>query len=315
VSPDEARFYLAWAARADLRKSGASGGVVTALCAHHLQSGRADGAVMVRADENRPLFNRVVVARNADEVAECSGSRYGPASACLGLAEVKGQPGGYVFVGKPCEIEALEGLKGERPALAQSIVLKVGIFCAQTPGRARTARLLEERSLGACDLDRIDYRGEGWPGTFRVTAAGRIVHEESYANAWSFLAARMPALGCFLCADHVAAMADISVGDPWDAPEEADIGEGKSLVVARTPAGAAALEDAVASGALEMVPAGKGLAAGACGRDTWWRETARRRRAVYNSLFGGRVRLKPLFQNGFSGVATILRQRLRRGYY
>jgi coenzyme F420 hydrogenase subunit beta len=306
------RYHLAWAADAETRRRGASGGAITAICRHLLTSGAVDGVAAVAADGKRPISNRAVVARSDSELARCSGSRYAPVSSCLSLGEL-GVDERFAFVGKPCEVEALAILTKKDEALGERVALKVAIFCAQTPSRRRTERLLRNRDIDPADLTRIDYRGEGWPGSFRAFCRDGRVHEEPYSSAWEFLASGDPSLACFLCADHTGAYADIAVGDPWGAEGDVDVGDGMSLVVTRTGRGERALAGAVKAGTLKAVSAPEPLLDSVRRREALTVRRAAARCRTYSEL--GVFSLSAFMTNRPEGARTIIRRRLSRRYY
>lgn len=242
---------------ADLRWRGGSGGVVSALSAFAIASGRAAGAVQVRAREDAPLLNESVINRTPEDVARSAASRYAPASPCERLGDVAAADAPHVFVGKPCDVAGARARAAEDPALARNLDLTISIFCAGTPSVAGTRALA--RHLGAREADEITevrYRGHGWPGEMLVRWRDAASGESrsagtSYAEGWGEVLTRHKQWRCQLCADHLGEHADLSVGDPWYrkvAPGEA----GSSLVVVRTERGRAALRAAMAAGAVQL---------------------------------------------------------------
>ena len=100
-------------------------------------------------------------------------------------------------------------------------------------------------------LAELRYRGHGWPGMFHARSADGQVVESTYDASWGEIQAGRP-WRCRICPDHSGEFADISVGDPWHRPPQP--GEaGRSLVIARTARGLAAVEQAIAAGVVELV--------------------------------------------------------------
>ena len=241
----------------DLRWRGGSGGVVSALAAFALSSGRVAGTVQVRAREDAPLLNETVINRTAEDVARSAASRYAPASPCERLADVARADAPHLFVGKPCDVAGARALAAEDADVARNLDLTISIFCAGTPSIAGTRALA--RRLGAAEADEITdvrYRGHGWPGEmlvrWRDAATGELRSgSTSYAEGWGEVLTHHKQWRCQLCADHLGEHADLSVGDPW----YREIGEderGSSLVIVRTEKGREALQAAMAAGAVHM---------------------------------------------------------------
>lgn len=243
-------LYECWSTDPDVRHRGSSGGVATALAAHAVTSGRATGALQVQADPLDPLRNVTVRNTTYATITAATGSRYSPASPCERLDLVEEADGRTVFVGKPCDVAAVRNVAAARPSLADRLDLTVAIFCAGTPSTAATEQLV--RALGADpdEVTSVDYRGEGWPGHFRVRTGADELRSMTYAEAWNGTLTKNRQWRCLICPDHTGEFADLSVGDPWYreiGPDE----PGRSLVVVRTEAGRAALLAALSDGALD----------------------------------------------------------------
>ncbi|MCA9296078.1 MAG: Coenzyme F420 hydrogenase/dehydrogenase, beta subunit C-terminal domain [Phycisphaerales bacterium] len=253
-----------------VRHQGSSGGVITALAAFGLDSGRAKGVLHIRARRDRPLQNETVLSTTADDVRSAAGSRYAPASPADGIPLIEAADGPCVFIGKPCDVAAVKNAQRVRPDLDRNLTLTIALFCAGTPSTRGTLNML--LAMGVNDPDDVAalrYRGNGWPG--RTTAqlrsdrgglrlagedsAADAVRSLSYAEAWGDILTRHKQWRCKICPDHTGEFADIAVGDPWDVPPANDE-SGRSLVVARTARGAAWIGAALAAGAvdLERVP-------------------------------------------------------------
>lgn len=247
-----------WEAQAtdpELRWRGSSGGVVSALSAFALESGRAAGSVHVRARADAPLRNEAIIATDRDAVRSAIASRYAPASPCERLADVASSSAPHLFVGKPCDVAAARALADRDAALDANLALTISIFCAGTPSLAGSHELA--RSLGAGPGDEIvemRYRGEGWPGEMMVrwkdaTSGELRSASTSYASGWGDVLTRHKQWRCQLCADHLGEHADLSIGDPWYRDIEPGA-LGSSLIVVRSPRGRQAVAAAIAAAAI-----------------------------------------------------------------
>ncbi|WP_216852927.1 Coenzyme F420 hydrogenase/dehydrogenase, beta subunit C-terminal domain [Phytoactinopolyspora halotolerans] len=246
-------LYECWSTDPEVRHRGSSGGVISALSAHAVASGSAVGALQVQAKKDAPLENETVLNRGYDEIIGAAGSRYSPASPCERLDLVESADGRCVVVGKPCDIAATVSASKARPALSDKLALTIGIFCAGTPSTRGTEEVVRRLKTDPADVRRVDYRGEGWPGRFRITTKNGETKSFSYEESWGETLQKHRQWRCMICPDHTGEFADLSVGDPWY--RKLEEGEpGRSLVVVRTENGREALHSALRDGALEGHP-------------------------------------------------------------
>lgn len=242
-------LYECWSTDPQLRYRGSSGGAVSALAAHAVTSGAAVGVLQIQAARDDPLRNETVLNRRYDQIVSAAGSRYAPASPCERLDLVERADGPCVIVGKPCDIAAVRAAEKLRPDLAQHVGLTIGIFCAGTPSTAGTERLIQSLGVDPTQVRSVGYRGEGWPGRFRVETTDGTRASMSYAESWGSLT-KDRQWRCLICPDHTGEFADLGIGDPWyRTPQDGE--HGRSLVVVRTDRGRKALAAAMAAGVVD----------------------------------------------------------------
>ncbi|NQX88380.1 MAG: Coenzyme F420 hydrogenase/dehydrogenase, beta subunit C-terminal domain [Halioglobus sp.] len=242
----------------ELRYSGASGGVVSALTLFCIEGEDFTGAIQVRARPDAPLLNESIISRSRGDVLSATASRYAPASPCERLADIQGSNVPHVFVGKPCDVAGATMLADENEEIENAIGLSISIFCAGTPSLAGTQELLQSLGFGPEDiLNEVRYRGRGWPGKmfaiYRKATGKTVRASTSYEEGWGSVLQKHTQWRCRLCADHLGDHADLSVGDPWYRPI-APGDEGQSLVVVRTERGRHILKKAIKAGAVVMTP-------------------------------------------------------------
>ncbi len=235
-----------------IRLRGASGGVLTALAAYCLEKLSMGGVLHIGQDPDDPTRNRTFLSRSRYELLQRTGSRYAPAAVCerLDLVERNDRP--CVIIGRPVEIAAVEKLRKLQSALEAKIGLTLSFFCAESPSRLGTLKLLERAGINPDTVTEIRYRGDGWPGEFtvRTRTSSDPIFRLSYRESWAFLQAYRP-WAAHLWPDGTGELADISCGDPWY--EEPDGNNpGFSLVVVRTERGRQVLHGAVRAGYLAL---------------------------------------------------------------
>jgi len=229
------RLWFGWAADEQVRYSGASGGVATAILQGSLASGDIDAAVVCRVDPANSLAVEPVLARTPDEVAVCRGSKYNVAAVNLLLRRLLDEPGHYAVVGLPCHLQGLRKAQDRYVALRDRVAFTLGIFCGWTATPRATEVTARRVGLDADELTSVRYRGPGWPGGMRLETRAGVVRELPYPAYFDRLMYAYTPPRCRLCPDALAELADISVGDAW--LERFKGSAGVSDVIARTPEG------------------------------------------------------------------------------
>lgn len=275
------RVWVGHAADPEIRYHGSSGGVLSALSLYCLEQGRADYVAHTAMDSYSPWKNRSTVSHSRSDLLQRAGSRYAPSSPCDLFSTIESSSGKAVFVGKPCDIAALRLTERQKPQLADHVAVVLTFFCAGTPSSQGVYELAHE-ALGH-DTDQISglkFRGEGWPGEFRVSLkgnGGRSLY--SYETSWGRLQATR-GLRCHLCADGMGELADVSCGDAWHR-YNGDGNPGLSIVVARTQRGLTLLEEAIEKGYLILDEVEPSEIVASQGSDSG---IANRRRATWGRL-------------------------------
>ena len=244
-----------YASDPEIRRRASSGGILTALSLYCLEQESMEFVLHTAMEEARPWANRTVESRTREELLSRTGSRYAPASPCDGLASIEKSPRKCVFVGKPCDCAAVAKLRREHPALDRNLGLVLSFFCAGTPSTEGTVRLIEDLGITKQDANSLRYRGDGWPGRFKVSYADRTREAScSYNESWGKLQKYRP-LRCHLCPDGLGRVADISCGDAWNQYDE-NSDSGLSIVVVRTRRGQDLLRRAVTARYVHLTPVG-----------------------------------------------------------
>jgi coenzyme F420 hydrogenase subunit beta len=231
-----------WSARASngalagAPSTGAANDVVRNVLLAARARGLIDGALIVDAD--RAGRTRARIATGAGEIAEAVGFQYVWTPLLEALNEAVYTLGlrNLAVVATPCASQALRRLADAPPArlapYRDALRLQIAMFC---PGvyRPEGIQALLAQSLDLA-LEQVRcVTVSPHDGRLRAQLWDGSVHETALTGAGSYLRA-----GCARCDDYLGESADLAVGT-------VGAREGRATLIVRTPAGAAALENAV----------------------------------------------------------------------
>lgn len=241
-----------------VRFDGSSGGAISALLIHALQSGVVDRVMHVGADPAQPTRNVTMISRTPAEVLSGAGSRYTASSPLAELEQQLEAGGAFAFVGKPCDASALRQAALHDPRIGRHAPLVLSFFCGGIPSHDGVDRILETMGVAGESLSGFRYRGRGWPGKCVAETGSGQVAEMTYAQSWGAHLSKEIQFRCKICPDAVGGVADLACADAWYGDEGGypsfEEEDGRSLIMSRTEAGQRLLEAAVAAGVLTVAP-------------------------------------------------------------
>ena len=244
-------MYSGHATDPALRHAGASGGALSALLAHLLDTGAVDAVVQVAADPDLPIGNRIVLSTDRPGVQAGAGSRYAPSAPLEGIGACLESERSYAFVGKPCDVAALHAMKRFDDRVGRRFPYLVSFFCAGVPSLDGAREILDQLGVAEKDVTAFRYRGNGWPGFATATLDDGSARKMSYADSWGGVLSRHVQFRCKICPDGTGGFADVVCADAWETDEKGypvfAEREGISLVVSRTEKGEALVRAAVAA--------------------------------------------------------------------
>ncbi|WP_428517323.1 Coenzyme F420 hydrogenase/dehydrogenase, beta subunit C-terminal domain [Roseovarius sp.] len=240
-----------WATDPEVRFAGASGGVLSALLVHILDSGDVEAVVQVAADPDNPISNRTMIGKKRADILAAAGSRYAPSDPLAEIQELLATGRRYAFVGKPCDVAALRALADERREIAATFPIMISFFCAGVPSETGGRAVLQALQASPADISRFRYRGQGWPGRATATLRNGSERSMSYHDSWGGILSKHVQHRCKICADGTGKAADIVCADAWDCDASGypvfDEADGVSLIVTRTKLGDRLLNEAIAA--------------------------------------------------------------------
>ena len=248
--------YSGCASDIKIRYKCSSGGIVTALSIYLLKERIVDGILAIKMSEKNPLEPEPFIATQESDVLLAAGSKYCPVALLADFQNMLEEDGRYAIVGLPCHIYGIRKAEELFPELSKKILFHIGIFCSGTPSFLATDYLIKRLAINRREINRIDYRGNGWPGKMliklnRFSGGKRQMIKLSYPDYWKGLDSLFYFDRCKICDDPFAAMSDVSCGDAW-LPEYANDMIGTSLVVARNQIGKRLINTACEKGVIDV---------------------------------------------------------------
>ncbi len=209
---------MGYASDESIRKNAASGGMVTALLCHLLETKQIDGAWVTRSEiKDGKLGYRTFIATTPGELRECSSSVYMYMPLLQHVDMLREFDGRAAVVLVPCQMRAFSAMLEKDEALAAKVALKVGLYCSGSHHENATLLPLRKKKISLDGAVRLYYRRGHWRGLSAVVYADGSEKTLSYTkticaykNAYFFSRE-----SCMVCQDHYCNAADISFGDIW----------------------------------------------------------------------------------------------------
>ena len=249
--------YVGHSTDYDIRYNSASGGLITQLLIFAIEEGIIDGALVTRMKRDSPLEPEPFIARTKDEIIEASKSKYCPVPANIALKEILESKEGenFAVVGLPCHIHGIRKAEQINKKLKEKIVLHLGIICNHTPTFLATEFIFKKMKIKKEEIEKLDYRGEGWPGGMKITTkeGNKIFVPHFSSGYWGivFNSFFFPTR-CTLCSDKICELSDVSFADAWMPELMKNDNVGTSLTISRNKISEEFLNKAALKGKIEL---------------------------------------------------------------
>lgn len=206
----------------EVHAASVSGGVVSSILIHALETGAIDGAVVAGYDTKQGWIARARVATDRAGILACSGSKYQPHPQLLGLDEaIRMGLKKIAITCTPCHAVAVRKLMMDEAFadIGARIALVISNICGAHWSTHGTEWLIREKlGLRLEDVAGITYRARPFPGDFHVRLRDGTVKVTPFVNHFLSLLAQFTPEECRYCLEKVALSGDIVVGDTWHHP-------------------------------------------------------------------------------------------------
>jgi coenzyme F420 hydrogenase subunit beta len=243
---------VAWAGDPDVRFKAATGGVLTTLGIHLLETGIATSVLHVGVDPSNPVRTVSVVSKTAAEVRANTTSRYGPTAPLTNLVRLldRGKP--FAVIAKPCDLGAVHAFASTDPRVDELCVARLAMVCGGQSRHEKSIDLLDELGVRESEVTLFRHRGHGNPGPTRVETAGGESFEKSYNDLWEDAAGWKLDSRCTVCPDALGETADVAAADVWPGGSPTGDDDGFNGIIVRSAVGAELVRSAANAGDLVL---------------------------------------------------------------
>lgn len=246
------QLWTGHASDPQIRRMGASGGVISAVIIHLLESGRIDGAVLAKQGVPTPEQASWFIARTREEVLSCAQSVYVPLSMLDAvMAFVPGER--YAMTCLPEQSAALRVLQHGNFERAAQVEYVLGPYTGTALDQRAIRSLLRANKVAGDDsITSLKWRAGEWPGHLEIlTASGREIRSKKVY--YNFLIPFFVTQTSLQSMDFANEFADLSVGDAWS-PKFESLGQGFSVVASRTAKMTGVIQEMLENGLLTLEP-------------------------------------------------------------
>lgn len=247
------QLWVGYSAVPDVRRQGASGGIITQTLLYLLREGLVEGVITSRQGQPAPWQAEAIIACTEDDILSASQSIYQPVPVNAILSQAAAFEGRLAYVGLPDQVAAIRRLQQLGHPAAQKIVYILGPYTGTNMYFEAIRSYLRSNGVhNIHEITRLRYRDGEWPGYLSIqTRSGREFRAEKFY--YNYLIPFYITRSTLYSVDFTNELTDISVGDAWSPRYEA-LRQGYSVVVARTERGEQLLRAMEAAGLAVLEP-------------------------------------------------------------
>ena len=236
-----------------IRRTGASGGLISAVLIYLLETKQIDGAVVLGMSKEKPWLSEPFIATTREDILVAAQSKYTISSVNEILAKVEKFSGILAFVGIPPQVHSIRLLQRMNDPAVRNIKYIFGPYYGNALHFTSVISFLKtfhERDYR--QINKLYFRYGEWPGSMRVEMKnGRVIElKKFHAN---YLIPFHIMRNSLYCIDLANEFTDISGGDAW-APVYEERGKGFSMIISRSAEGKRILDEMRDRGLLNLLP-------------------------------------------------------------
>jgi len=208
------KYLYGYSNNINLRENSSSGGVATEILCFLIKKNIVDYVVIVKNRE-KLLEPQIEVTNNLQEIIDGSTSKYCPVRYGEVLKKLNNISGRVAVIGLPCQIQAIKNYFQKNNVSNIKMKYYLSLFCNHLPSFTATDFVLKNFGIAHDDVEKILYRGKGWPGYFQISTK-KIDHFLPYRKTVATgFGNYFKSIRCLLCNDPFGQQADISFADAY----------------------------------------------------------------------------------------------------
>ncbi|OPY14818.1 MAG: coenzyme F420-reducing hydrogenase subunit beta [Syntrophus sp. PtaB.Bin001] len=237
-----------------------SGGIVSALLMHLLETHEIGAAVVCAMVPGNPPRPVVLCAESKEQILSAQKSKYCPIPVLGILRDVRKRNLPVALVGLPCHFHGLSSMADIDAALVQHVKYKIGLVCDRVMTYGAIDYLIRQAGFVAEEETlKFDFRDKAhpqYPGNVVIGHPGKEPKILPDGTRNRIKNAFTPAR-CRVCFDKMNILSDITVCDPHGL-KDIDRRDGESAVIVRTEKGRTLIREAVSGKRLYLKKADYG---------------------------------------------------------
>ncbi len=237
-------FWLGHSTNREIRREGTSGGIVTSLLLHLLDTDQVDAVVVVTLEDGYPAVH---LTNDPRLVIQALGSKYSPVPVMQLIRELRRKPIRIAMSFTPCQLAAFRYASELDQRLAKCLILSIGLFCGYVNEYESVSSIAATLGIHyPREAEFLGWRCGPYPGSARFRLPDGTIRAKPYNSSMDISIPYYALKRCFLCPDWANWLSDITVGDVHA------YGLDESIIVSRTERGEQVLRSAEASGDIEL---------------------------------------------------------------
>lgn len=238
--------FISHASDQIVRRNGASGGLISAVMIHLLETKQVKGVICVQVGKTKPYKAEPIIARTEQEIMLAAQSVYSVTPVNTILEQIEYEDGPFAYVGLPDQVASIRKLQKLGHPGAKKIKFIVGpymgtqMYFEAIRSFLRSHRVKSNEAIEE-EITSLNYRAGEWPGYLQIKLKdGRTLKAEKFY--YNYLIPFYITSSSLQLVDFTNELTDISVGDAWSPNFEAKRG-GYSVVLARSENGVKILNE------------------------------------------------------------------------
>lgn len=224
----------------EYRLTSSSGGIATYVLAELLKRGIVQHVISVNESNKSNNHYDYSISSSVVELLGASKTKYYPVSMSNAFSKISELDGKVAIVGVACFLKAIRLVQYQDQALNKKIRFLVGIICGGVKSRFFTEFLAGQVGVEKDEYEEPQFRIKDMNSTAGDYSFGcnssndieqRTLKMKSVGDMWG--TGLFKANACDFCDDVTTELADISLGDAWLKPYNAD-GKGTNVIVTRS---------------------------------------------------------------------------------